>query len=374
MKNIKSYTGWFTLIEILLGVTIVSMVTISWLYAVNAVGIGRIKLMEKTKLEQQAFYFSERFFEIVKSGGTLDYEEYFQRKNIWNSTYLSGHYDTLTSFGNGANSLVHCISWNTSLMWNDGCILTHNDAGASILGDKFLYGQYPEQFIDYNSDADGDGGDEDGDGSILGDDDDLYLGNGPSVFWVDGEISEIYLIGKSWDSRTFFRWYVQEDPNKIASAICDFSNPRTPTGDGCFGTIQFLRLKGVDWWNDHSSSIIDVTQNDGIIDTWIYDPEVYGTSSPIVADLTPAVDTDDSENYWLTILGDNVNVKNIKISAYPNKDSNLAWADNLDSTFLSPYLRISMTILPSWKERLRLKGSVPEVQINTTINLTTKYN
>jgi len=55
-----------------------------------------VKLVEKTQLEQQAFHFSERFFELVKQGGTLDYEEYFNRQNVGDSTYLSGHYLTPT--------------------------------------------------------------------------------------------------------------------------------------------------------------------------------------------------------------------------------------------------------------------------------------
>ena len=74
------------------------MVTLSGFYGINAIGVGKVKLTEKTYLEQQAFYFSERFFELVKNSGTLDYEEYFNRQNVGTSLYASGHYSTPSRF------------------------------------------------------------------------------------------------------------------------------------------------------------------------------------------------------------------------------------------------------------------------------------
>ena len=44
------------------------------------------------------------------------------------------------------------------------------------------YGEYRQQFIDYNSNHNGDGGDEDGNGNIRGDDDDKEIAMGPSAF------------------------------------------------------------------------------------------------------------------------------------------------------------------------------------------------
>jgi hypothetical protein len=62
-----------------------------------------------------------------------------------------------------------------------GCVssLNMNENGQSdqdYEGFFQRYGQYSFQFIDYNSNYDADGGDENGDGEIVGDDDDEYLG------------------------------------------------------------------------------------------------------------------------------------------------------------------------------------------------------
>lgn len=96
-----------------------------------------------------------------------------------------------------------------------------------------MYGQYGEQFIDYNSDADSDGGDENNDGNIQNDDDDLFLGNGPYAFDASGEVSEIYLVDAQSHVRTFFRFFVSDDPDRPSTTSCDFSDQRRPTGDGC---------------------------------------------------------------------------------------------------------------------------------------------
>jgi len=372
MKNNNSIISGYTLIEIMVWILIVTMVTISWLYGIQSIWIGKVKLSEKTLLEQQAFYFSERFFELVKGGWTIDYEEYFNRKNVWNVTYSSGHYDKITWFWNGTTSMVYCLSWiwTANKMWTNGCITSHNTKGSNMLWDKLLYGQYAQQFIDYNSDRDADAWDEDSNGNLVWDDDDKYLWEWPEVFTSAGRVSELYLVNNSEKKRTFFRWLVIEDPNKPTWATCDFTDASKPTWSGCLGTIQFLKLEWVDWGNDHILANFDATENDGIIDTWIYDRKTYGLSSPIVADMT----VDDSENYWTNILADNVNVKSMDMYLFPNKDSNLAWADSSDSTFISPYIRISMTMIPSWKSRKRIKWKSPEIKINTTINLTTDHN
>lgn len=377
MKHTSPLSG-YTLIEILSGVIIVSIVTLSWFYGINAIGVWNIKLVEKTQLEQQAFYFSERFFEMVKQSWTLDYEEYFNRQNVGSSSYLSGHYDTITWFWNGATQMIHCVSKSGSpLAFWGGCISDFNifwsDASGTLhqdyLGSQLLFWQYTEQFIDYNSDADGDRGDENSDGSIVGDDDDSFTGNGPDAFAAGDPVTEIYLINSQWNERTFFRWYVVEDPDKPSSAVCDFSDSQFPTGEWCLGTLQFLKLKWVDWGNDHNLAVIDGTQNDGIIDTWVYDADTYG----LVADQVADIGTPNSEDYWLPIFSDGVNVQSIQIYAYPNKDSSLSWADT-SSEVISPYLRVSMNLLPSWKNKRKIRGDIPEVQINTTINLTQDYN
>ncbi len=374
MKRFTHITGGYTLIEILAGILIVMIVTVGWFYAINTVGIGKVKLIEKTQLEQEAFFFSERLFEIIKQSGTLDYEEYFNRKVVGDTEYASGHYQKHTGFGNGSNTMIYCVSPNGTAMWRDGCITSNNTSWGDITGEALLYGQYAQQFIDYNSDADADWWNEDGDteGNIIWDDDDKYLGDWPRALPANWKVQELYLINDTETKRVFFRRFVSVDPYAWDPNLCDFSTPNAPTWESCLGTIQFLKLTWVDWWNDHDIAAIDDTQNDGIIDTWIYDPQVYGLSTNVVAD--EDVSAPNSEPYWVPVFADGIHVKNLDMYVYPSKDSNLAWADSDLSTFVSPYLRVSMNLTPSWKNKRKIKWVIPEIQINTTINLSSNYN
>jgi hypothetical protein len=38
--------------------------------------------MHKTATQKQMLYFSEKLFEMIKYGGTIDFEEYFNRKIV----------------------------------------------------------------------------------------------------------------------------------------------------------------------------------------------------------------------------------------------------------------------------------------------------
>lgn len=101
------------------------------------------------------------------------------------------------------------------------------------------YGQYHLQYMDYNGNGDNDTllGDEDGNGDIVGDEDDRDIGDGPEV--ISSSIPELYLYDPITKERTFFRWVFQTDTG--STSICD-----TSTGSGCLGNIQVLKLKGFD--------------------------------------------------------------------------------------------------------------------------------
>ena len=72
-------TKGFTLIEIMLWILIFSMVIVWGFQALSAIWYGKIKLVQSTDIQKQSIYFSEKFFEDIKSWGTLDYEEYFNK-------------------------------------------------------------------------------------------------------------------------------------------------------------------------------------------------------------------------------------------------------------------------------------------------------
>ena len=356
---------WFTLVEIIVWILIFSMVIIWGFKAYNWVLIWKIKLIESTNIQKQAFYFSEKFFEELKKWWTIDYEEYFNRRVVWTTTW-SGHYILNTWFWNQWTEswFYYCRSWDWDKMTWTGCIEKFNNSSSSDqTWNKQRYWQYSFQFIDYNSNYDDDWTfefwDEDWDWNIIWDDDDEYLGFWPVAFsW--SEVKEIYLISADKRKRTLFRWNIKDDPDNPTDN-CDF----TTWSGWCSSTIEFLKLEWKDWWFDHSKTWTWLY--DWIVDTWIIDPDFTWWTEII------AGSTSDTW-FWQPLFGENVNVKSVKFFMYPNKDRNLAWQDPDEKINISPYVRLQMVLEPSYKARRWFRWKIPKIKINTTVNLIDIYS
>jgi hypothetical protein len=72
--------------------------------------------------------------------------------------------------------------------------------------------------MDYNGNADSDLGDEDGDGKIVGDEDDRDIGDGPTV--ISGSLTELYMLNEYDKTRTYLRFIVRDDPNQPERLPC----------------------------------------------------------------------------------------------------------------------------------------------------------
>lgn len=358
---------WFTLIEVMVSILIFWIVIIGWFQALSFVNIGKIKIIEKVDITKESFFFSEKLFEEIKKWGTLDFEEYFNRKIVDSTFTQSGHYFIETGFGNFwnngqtgtinyGNPIYYCTSADGINMGTGGCynsgILNHLWA----TGWPQRYGQYVFQFIDHNSNENADGWDEDGDGNMRGDDDDENLWFGPIVFTGGENVREIYLISGDKKHRTFFRWNWKTDLNKPSTSSCD----STIFGTGCLGTLEFLKLVGKDWWVNHNSWAVSTGSFDGIIDTWIIDPQFTGWVEVIAGS--------DTQDYRQPLFPDSINVANFEVFAYPNIDKKLAWKDDTITEF-NPYIKIRMTLLPSRNKRAWIKWVVPKLDFSTTLNL-----
>ncbi|MDD5769526.1 MAG: prepilin-type N-terminal cleavage/methylation domain-containing protein [Candidatus Gracilibacteria bacterium] len=368
----------FTLIEMILAILIFTIVIIGGFQALSAVGLGKVKLIEETNITKDAYYFSQKLFEEIKSGGTIDFEEYFNRKVIGNTTG-NGHYDINSGFGNfGSGGTVgnstygdffyYCRSGSgitTENMGTGGCYNNDfNNYGVSVNLKPQRYGEYAFQFIDYNSNMNGDGGyygDENLDGNIRGDDDDENIGEGPEAFTGGTDIKEIYLISGDKKKRTIFRWNWIQDP--VNPNICDGS--LSNFGTGCLGTIEFLKLEGKDRGINHNSGAFSTGSYDGIIDTWIVDKNFTGGVEIIAGS--------DNNNYWQSLFPDSISVADFKVFIYPNFNQDYAWKKS-SSNNVNPYVRIQLTLKPSWKKRSAMRGIVPEIKISTTINLTDYFS
>lgn len=387
IKNKKA----FTLVEILLWIIIVSLVMITAFQALTSLWIWKVRLVQKIETQKQVLYFSERLFEMIKYWWTIDYEEYFAReiRNNYNLTsdpisgspYLSGHYLHSTGFWN---------FWITGQVWSSfykSPPIPENNAefyyctspdwwpsiGSGVCyQDSFdngfpqAFGQYSFQFIDYNSNADSDWWlpwDENWDGNIIWDDDDEYLWEGPDVFDLWSNTVELYLLDWEKRERTFFRHNIWLDPNRPIGSSCDSLDGLTYTWSWCIWTIEYLKLEWKDWWMDHILWTNDQTEFDWVIDTWIIDPEFTELGTEIIAG-------SDTNNYWQTLFSDNINVTEFKVFPHPNIDTNRAWKNSNPEQNVAEYVRVQLSMMPSWKERKQIKGSPQEYKISTTINLT----
>ena len=370
----RSYQKWFSLIEILVGMLIVSFVILAWFSTLSAVGVAKIKLVEKTNIETEAYFATERFFELIKKWGTIDYEEYWNRYSYNSVDYENGHFQEVTGFWNfwrwgiiGSPSygggFYYCASTNGSNMWTWWCLSDFNIPAANYLGSPQKYGQYQLQFIDHNSDSDGTA-DEDNDGNIFGDSDDLYLWIWPEAFPEGENLGELYLINSLGNERTFFRWNVRDDEDAPVGENCDFTNPQAPVWWWCLGVIEFIKLIWVDYGADKdlSISLWDPTENDGIIDTWLIHPDFSNDGSSPVA-------WSEAEEYWQPIFSNSTHISKAEFYLYPNKNIEYSWRDTRLDLNTAPYLQIQLTLLPSWKEKSKIKWELPTVDIATTIQL-----
>ena len=386
----------FTLVEIMMWVLIFSLIIIWGFKAYSWVLIWKIKLIESTDIQKEAFYFSEKFFEEIKKWWTIDYEEYFNRKVVWTSTQ-SGHYDIPTWFWNYGklwniwtttygDGFYYCRSWNASKMWSWGCVT--NDTWNTVdwqNSQPQRFWQYTLQFIDYNSNFDDDKiqpanivtllGDEDWDWNIIWDDDDEYLGEWPKAF-SGSEVKEIYLISADGKNRTMFRWNINDDTDNPTNN-CDYDT----WSWGCRGTIEFLKLEWKDFWRDHDATSAWSTKYDGVVDTWViskdFDPAYPDISATKTLQYSIAAWKTNAGNiveYRQPLFWNNINVTDVKFFAYPNKDLKLAWKDAAPEVNIAPYIRIQMTLKPSYKARRWIKWKIPEIKINTTISLTDIYS
>lgn len=376
----KKTQSWFSLIEILVWMLIVSIIMISAFQTLSAIWIAKVKLIEQTEIEKNAYFASERFFEMIKKWGTIDYEEYWNRYS-YDINYDSGHFNLTSGFWNfGDNTSTenisygrktyYCLSWLGNSMWTGGCLIDHNIRYWLWVVDESKiwpqrYGQYWQQFIDRNSDEDNDEWDEDGDWDILNDDDDLFLGIWPAAFSGSSDINkvwELYLINADGNERTYFRWNAILDPDAPVWATCTWWE--SMTGTGCLGTIEFLKFTGQDYWYDHNFLTVDSdgSQSDGVIDTWFIHDDFNSTWTDIVAG-------SNSVSYWQPIFPDSIHVSDVEMFIYPNKSLLHSWRDTDQSIFIAPYIQIKMTLQPSLKVKRKIIWAAPVVNIATTIQL-----
>ncbi len=375
---------WFTLFELVISMTIFAMIMIAVFDSVTNIGISRVKNVQRVSLLEELYFFSEKLATIVKEGGTIDYEEYWARSVI-GTGMTAGHYSSGTLFWNywsGGIATVWAVtnfwSWQYlcrsnvgSFMGTGGCLRNYNTANADLTGTLQRYGEYRIQFTDYNGNQDNDApyalGDEDGTWWIVGDDDDVELGDGPTV--INNPMAELYLINTLQKKRVYFRWIYKTDPNAPSGATCNMT-----TGSGCLGNIQILRMNGKDLWSLHDGSLVNGAF-DGGIDTWVCDTDWRCSGTGLTSGYGTLSYNSDTD--WVDLFPDYVNVKSLRFYIYPLRNpwyawkavDDVTWTPNFISPFIHPYVKLQITLGFAWKRRSIIKNDDPTITISTTINL-----
>ena len=371
----------------MISMTVFAMIMTSVILAVQNLIVVKVKTENRVKLLEELYFFSEQLVTSIKEWWTIDYEEYWNRQS-YDPTVLSGSYRNPTgvwNYGSGwnlwtntyGNALYYCTSYDgMSRVWTGWCLTGRNNlwstwgtnTDVSYSGKYQRYWQYVLQFIDYNSNYDSDRGDEDGDGTIIWDEDDRDIWNWPIV--LSGAIPELYLINPVEKTRVYFRHVIKQDPNTSTGCVITAGIPN----QWCMGNIQVLKMRGFDLWYTHTGSASDGSAFDGKIDTWVLDPQWTGTW-PSLSAWTLATGYKDE---WVDLFPNSVNVKSLQFYIYPKKDPWISW-DAQDCTsvspptcvspFIHPYVRLQMTVGFSWGKRRVLKNDDPTISINTTVTL-----
>lgn len=335
-KSIKNI--WFTLIEVMVSITIFSLIVLVWFQALSTFWVERIKIVEDSKLHKELFFETQKLSSIIKASWTIDYEEYFNRNQIWKAEF-NKHYLIRSWFGN--------FWWDNANVWTnnygDNIYNCSNISGslwcASWNQQRYL--QYSKQFIDIkNPDIE---------------EDDNNLWNWPNViFWSE---KELYLISNDWKKRTFFRFKKENDPYSPSWEVCDITNN---IYDWCIWNIEFLELEWRDFWENHIYWDWDNLEWDWIIDTWVY-PKRLTWVENIIAWST-------NEAYWQKLFSDNINITDFKINILPTKDLNLAWKVWLNQR-ISPMIELKISAIPSYKIRRVFRLPSRWAELQTKINL-----
>lgn len=385
----------FTLFELMVSMTIFWLLMISVLDSVANISITRTKSMNRITLIEELYFFSEKLAASIKDGWIVDYEEYWNRQVAWTGT-ATGHYIVPTGFGNyGSGGTIGSVNYGGGYYYcrsgdivgfptskvGTGWCLTGNNADQfgnntwNYSGRLQRYGQYALQYTDYNGNGDVETPfwDEDGNGNIRNDEDDLDIGNGPLI--ISGSTPELYLYNPLTKERTLFRWTLKDDPGLPANS-CTYSG--TNMGSGCLGNIEIFRMKWLDIGINHTGSTTESGAFDGKIDTWAchLDWNCSGPTLPVAVNAWVGNLPTGADAEWVKLFPEYVSVRQLSFTVYPQKDPWKSWAAPDDlvspwfiSPFIQPYVRLQMTLGLAWEKRKLIRGDDPTIAVSTSISL-----
>jgi len=342
---------WFTLLEVIIAITSFFLLLAVIMNIYTKMIRLKYNIQAKTNVIQDSYFAIEKINLLLKDY-TLDYEEYFNRKNVgcdnytepftrnvWTNGYCNlftayGNYDNIDQTPSTKRKIYFCSStinpeeftpqrviFNPNIQNWSGCLNTGQQS----------FGQYSQQFRDVKNDVD----------SILwawNDDDDENIMKWPSAIDDATGVQELYLISQDGKSRIFIRRALIESGDR--------NNDGTPwSGDSEKRyTLQILKLKWFDAGDNHD---FDVNTS-----SWVYDGKIdtracdyaqgficnWSGISNLYSWYKLPSDQDDG---WVNLFQKNITISDRNITIYPTKNSQYALAE--DNIQINPYFTINFT-------------------------------
>lgn len=375
--------SWFTLIEILISVLLTGIILGAWYSAFQSILRAQIRLSGIINIQKNIFYLNEKIVSLIHAWGTIDYEEYFNRRILGFEKSFSTEwiwtYTNASTYGNGDTGgcpkLYLCgkdtnTDEDTCLKTNavaqdtrvadNACIKTNSitvPISAPSLNKTLLttispkqmaYGQYREIGLNY--------------ASLARFASPIKL---PPIFPATDTVlnnegtSDLYLIKKlpngSYE-RTYFRHIFEQDPIfKGTTKVC---NPATSL-TACIGKIQMTRLVSCDslpiGW-------------DGIIDAWTMHPDFWGGEDPCSAIDSVAKIVGAAANVvWADINTPGMNVLHAGFLPTPKKHP--LYMSGVGEDALAPTIRMRLEV--DFSEYQKRKGMLSKEENTTRVLITT---
>ena len=366
-------TSGFTLIEVLVGVMLSGMILTAAYAAFQGIIQSQIRLGGVIDIQKSLFYLNEKIASIIHTGGTLDYEEYFNRRVLgYGQDFIDINgiktftFQTPSHYGNGdsngkppiyvcgftSNSVTGEECMATNAMWlpvtTPGTLPTFN----AVLHNQQAYGQYRELAFNYGSSLP----------SPIKLPSILPINDANLPTLATEGIPELYLIKKLTDGsyeRTYFRQvYINPDP-KAPCASGQLQN--------CLWVLQMTRLVSCD-----RMKVDGTPWADGIIDAWIPDQEFSNATKPLTCgDIVASnIQVAAKDLAWVNISSPDMDIIQAHFLPSPTKIPSLMSGSGEPA--ISPTIDISLEVQLS-DEAIRRgflnKMNNPTYTLSTTFDL-----
>jgi len=370
----------FTILEVIIAITSFFLLLVIIINIYAKMMQLKYNIQARTNITQDAYLVIEKINLLLKDY-TIDYEEYFNRKNIGCDSYETeflrnigsgidnGYCDIFTAYGNMSNitneSPKHELYFCSSTTGNDTPYKVlqnpwiQNWSGCLNTG-KQSFGQYYRQFRDVKNNVD----------SIpwaWNDDDDENVMKWPSAIEDKNNIQELYLISQDGASRIFIRRALLESGDRNNNGITG------DTDSEKLYTLQILKLKWFDAGNNHDFDIQNSSGvYDGKIDTRACDyAQGFICNGSGISDLYTGYKLPEhSDDGRVNLFQKNITISDRNVIISPNKNPQYALRE--DTVQINPYFTINFTSKLYGKIRQKRLGM--EKIDNFQINLQTTFN